>query len=72
MESAFADSIMFLDPIEAEALSIAFFSNTEKSSSPINTGSIKTVIGHTEGSAGIAALLKVTQAMQNSTIPPNL
>lgn len=72
MESAFADSIMFLDPIEAEALSTAFFSNTEKSSSPINTGSIKTVLGHTEGSAGIAALLKVTQAMQNLTIPPNL
>ncbi|KZM21157.1 transferase [Ascochyta rabiei] len=60
------------DPIEAEALSTAFFSSTEKSSSPIYTGSIKTVLGHTEGSAGIAALLKVTQAMQNSTMPPNL
>ncbi|EDU46789.1 lovastatin nonaketide synthase [Pyrenophora tritici-repentis Pt-1C-BFP] len=60
------------DPIEAEALSTAFFGATAHSDSPIYTGSIKTVLGHTEGSAGIAALLKVTKAIQNATIPPNL
>ncbi|KAJ6195920.1 polyketide synthase PksF [Bipolaris maydis] len=60
------------DPIEAEALSTAFFGEGAKMTTPIYTGSIKTVLGHTEGSAGLAALLKVTQAMQNSTVPPNL
>ncbi|KAE8834712.1 hypothetical protein PTNB73_08612 [Pyrenophora teres f. teres] len=60
------------DPIEAEALSTAFFGTAANSDSPIYTGSIKTVLGHTEGSAGIAALLKVTKAIQNATIPPNL
>nr|A0A0C6E0I7.1 RecName: Full=Highly reducing polyketide synthase bet1; Short=HS-PKS bet1; AltName: Full=Betaenone biosynthesis cluster protein 1 [Neocamarosporium betae]BAQ25466.1 polyketide synthase [Neocamarosporium betae] len=60
------------DPIEAEALSTAFFGNTEKASTPIYTGSIKTVLGHTEGSAGIAALMKVTQAIRNAILPPNL
>ena len=35
-------------------------------------GSIKTVIGHTEGTAGIASLLKASLALRNRTIPPNL
>jgi hybrid polyketide synthase/nonribosomal peptide synthetase ACE1 len=35
-------------------------------------GSIKTVIGHTEGTAGIAGLLKASLALQNKQIPPNL
>lgn len=35
-------------------------------------GSIKTVIGHTEGTAGLAAVLKASLALQHKTIPPNL
>lgn len=35
-------------------------------------GSIKTVLGHTEGTAGIAAILKASLALQHSVIPPNL
>lgn len=35
-------------------------------------GSIKTVIGHTEGTAGLAAVLKTSLALQNATVPPNL
>ncbi|KAI0199877.1 putative polyketide synthase [Astrocystis sublimbata] len=35
-------------------------------------GSIKTVLGHTEGTAGIAALMKASLSLQNSIIPPNL
>ncbi|RYP47174.1 hypothetical protein DL768_006724 [Monosporascus sp. mg162] len=61
------------DPVEAEALSTAFFSTgSEPNGCPIYTGSIKTVLGHTEGTAGIAGLLKVVKAMQHSTVPPNL
>lgn len=63
------------DPIEAEAIhrSIgrrigAAISADEK----LCVGSIKTVVGHTEGTAGIAGLIKVSQALQNKAIPPNL
>jgi hybrid polyketide synthase/nonribosomal peptide synthetase ACE1 len=35
-------------------------------------GSIKTIIGHTEGTAGLAAVLKASLALQHAVIPPNL
>ncbi|KAH7324402.1 polyketide synthase PksF [Stachybotrys elegans] len=64
------------DPIEAEAIAKAFFGDEMTPrpdiSHPLYVGSIKTVLGHTEGTAGIAALLKASLALQNSTIPPNL
>lgn len=43
------------DPVEAEAVSSAFFdgeqsgSKSETGSNPLYVGSIKTVLGHTEG-----------------------
>lgn len=38
----------------------------------IHVGSIKTVIGHLEGTAGLASLLKASLATQHGLIPPNL
>lgn len=38
----------------------------------IRVGSIKTVIGHLEGTAGLAGLLKASQAIKHGLIPPNL
>lgn len=35
-------------------------------------GSIKTVVGHLEGCAGLAGVIKVILAMKHNTIPPNL
>ncbi|KAI1746035.1 hybrid PKS-NRPS PsoA [Xylaria scruposa] len=71
------------DPKEAEGISMTFFpkygleSNDNQTSSvyesqKIYVGSIKTVIGHTEGTAGLASLLKASQAVQHGLIPPNL
>ena len=35
-------------------------------------GSIKTIIGHTEGTAGLASVIATISALQNGVIPPNL
>ncbi|CAK7265004.1 Type I Iterative PKS [Sporothrix epigloea] len=70
------------DPREARAIYTAFFGelneNAEinlpcsKKSPRMLVGSVKTVIGHTEGAAGLAGLLKVMLAMKESKVPPNL
>lgn len=61
------------DPIEAEAISTAMFGNSEAEKlAPLHVGSIKTVIGHTEGTAGLASLIKAVLAMKHGTIPANL
>ncbi|PLN79469.1 thiolase-like protein [Aspergillus taichungensis] len=59
------------DPKEAEAIYQAFFSDTPDADK-LFVGSIKTVIGHTEGTAGLASLIGTSLALQNSTIPPNM
>ncbi|KAL2071876.1 hypothetical protein VTL71DRAFT_13111 [Oculimacula yallundae] len=61
------------DPQEAEALRNAFFGyGNEDVDEILYVGSVKTVIGHTEGTAGIAGLLKASVALKNAIIPPNL
>lgn len=63
------------DPNEARAIENAFFgrdNSSIKSDTKLLVGSIKTVIGHTEGAAGLAGLLKVVESMRNNSVPPNL
>ncbi|KAI6353338.1 hypothetical protein MCOR25_009023 [Pyricularia grisea] len=63
------------DPQEADAICSAFFPSAEAGNTPkakLIVGSIKTVIGHTEGTAGIAGLLKASMAVQKGVVPPNL
>ncbi|KAJ5784606.1 Acyl transferase/acyl hydrolase/lysophospholipase [Penicillium pulvis] len=66
------------DPVEAEAISTAFFGpqadyfRKSEEEPPLFVGSIKTVIGHTEGTAGLAAVLKASLALQHGVVPPNL
>ncbi|KAF7865953.1 hypothetical protein EAF04_006117 [Stromatinia cepivora] len=66
------------DAAEAEAISAAFFPGNKAGGFPseqverLFVGSIKSLIGHTEGTAGIAGILKASLALQNSAIPPNL
>ncbi|KAI0376249.1 beta-ketoacyl synthase domain-containing protein [Hypomontagnella monticulosa] len=63
------------DPREAEAIYNAFFGGITSPTSTTNqllVGSVKTVLGHTEGAAGLAGLLKVIQAMKHGLVTPNL
>jgi len=67
------------DAAEAEAISSAFFPNTVNAGTNTSgypqrlvVGSIKSIIGHTEGTAGLAGILKASLALQNATLPPNL
>ncbi|KAF3480350.1 Beta-ketoacyl synthase, active site protein [Arthroderma uncinatum] len=61
------------DPQEAEALHTAFFSGESyEPDEVLHVGSIKTVIGHTEGTAGLAGIIKAYLAMKHGVIPPNL
>ncbi|KAI1293954.1 BcPKS5, polyketide synthase [Xylaria venustula] len=59
------------DPQEAQAISTAFFGRN-KIDEKLLVGSIKTVIGHTEGAAGLASLIGSAMAMKHGMIPPNL
>lgn len=69
------------DRLEAQAICNAFFSDDirnkanrflKSSSTQLLVGSVKTVIGHTEGAAGLAGLLKVVQSMEQGFVPPNM
>lgn len=68
------------DPREAEAIQRCFGRTADSddvapdadAAHPLYVGSIKTVIGHTEGAAGLAGLLKGSLSIQHGVIPPNL
>jgi acyl transferase domain-containing protein/SAM-dependent methyltransferase/acyl carrier protein len=57
------------DPIEVDALSDVIGRVGEL---PCALGAVKTNIGHLEGAAGIAGLIKVILALRHGVIPPNL
>lgn len=59
------------DPIEVEALQKAFKVWTEKKSF-CALGSIKTNIGHSVTSSGVAGLIKIMLCMQHNLLPKNL
>lgn len=56
--------------MEARAIQEVFFPNEDNNE--LLVGSIKTVIGHTEGTAGVAGVLKASLAVQKGQIPANL
>ncbi|KAL8770428.1 MAG: hypothetical protein Q9209_003854 [Squamulea sp. 1 TL-2023] len=63
------------DPQEAMAISDALFpagSLATASPEKLLVGSIKTVIGHTEGTAGLASLISTSLALKQGVVPPNL
>lgn len=62
------------DPLEVKAIRDAFFATNDAhdSQEQLYCGSVKTIIGHTEGTAGLAGLIKTSMALRNGIIPPNL
>ncbi|KAH8753456.1 hypothetical protein BGZ57DRAFT_958474 [Hyaloscypha finlandica] len=59
------------DPQESEAISNSFF-RSGKVTDTLYVGSLKTIIGHTEGTAGLASIIGTSQALQHGIIPPNM
>ncbi|QTZ95654.1 type I polyketide synthase [Streptomyces auratus] len=59
------------DPIEAASLGAALGTDPRRST-PLPVGSIKTNIGHLEGAAGIAGLLKVVLCVEHGHLVPSL
>jgi acyl transferase domain-containing protein/acyl-CoA synthetase (AMP-forming)/AMP-acid ligase II/acyl carrier protein len=56
------------DPIEMSAISAVFCPRAR----PLWVGSVKTNIGHLEGAAGIAGLIKTCLALDHEALPPHL
>ena len=59
------------DPIEVGAIGTVF-GQTHSQEQPIIIGSAKSNIGHSEGAAGIAGLIKVVLQLQHQKIAPSL
>ena len=57
------------DPIEVEALASVLGQSADRR---CYLGSVKTNLGHLEGAAGIAGLIKTVLALEHRSIPPNL
>ncbi len=59
------------DPLEAEAIS-EIMSEGRDANKPCIVGSLKTNIGHTEGAAGVASIIKTSLCLTKKEIPPHL
>ncbi|WP_406492312.1 acyltransferase domain-containing protein [Streptomyces sp. NBC_00846] len=64
------------DPVEAAALGAVFGAGLtaggDEPSEPLLVGSVKTNIGHLEGAAGIAGLLKTALSLRHGVLPASL
>ena len=59
------------DPLEARAI-LETMGSVESRTSDLYVGSVKTNIGHLEGAAGVAGIIKAALTVERGIILPNL
>ncbi len=59
------------DPIEAQAL-FATYGQGRDTRRPLLLGSVKSILGHTQATSGVAALIKTVLSLQNRYLPATL
>ncbi|KAJ5710507.1 Acyl transferase/acyl hydrolase/lysophospholipase [Penicillium malachiteum] len=59
------------DPTELAAIGDNFGAARADGSEPLYVGSVKSNIGHTEGAAGVASLIKTVLCLENGMLVPN-
>lgn len=59
------------DRVEAEALSSGLGTGSRSMQDLLHVGSIKTLLGHTEGCSGVAGVMHAAMALKNKSILPN-
>lgn len=59
------------DPLEATALNAVFGGEGRTRRQPLLIGSVKSNIGHLEGTSGIVSVIKAALALERGFVPPN-